>query len=251
VDAGGNIVLGWGAFDYESAVGYRPMLTRFHPDGSLDTSFGNGGTADVQVGITYGSTYGLSVDAAGHYLLAPTLAGGNDADFGLVSVKGDGSLDLTFGTGGVVRTDVSYGDEARTILNLPGGDVLLAGHATATYASNLAAFVRYNADGSLEQGFGGPADETIYGWLTASDPDDTAGSLSWSGSANGVYGSFVMDSGGTWTYTVDNSRAATQNLGADQAVTETFTATVRDSSGATASQQITVTVVGVYDTPVS
>jgi uncharacterized delta-60 repeat protein len=251
VDASGGIVLGWGAFDYESAVGYRPMLTRFNADGTLDSSFGNGGTADVQVGIAYGSTYGLTVDAAGHLVLAPTLAGGSDADFGLVRVNANGALDTSFGTGGATRTDVGYGDDAKTVLQLPGGDLLLAGHTSANYQSDLAAFVRYNADGSLEQGFGGPADETITGWLTATDPDDNASSLVWSGSTNGVYGRFNVDAGGTWAYTVDNSRAATQNLGAGQNVTETFTATVRDSWGATASQQVVVTLVGAYDTPVT
>lgn len=251
VDGSGRIVLGWAGFDYESAVGYRPMLTRFHADGTLDTSFGNGGTADVQVGLAYGSTYGLAVDAAGGYVLAPKIAGGTSDAFGLVRVNADGTLDMGFGLGGIARTEVGSADDAQTVVNLPGGDLLLAGHTGALYQTDLAAFVRYNADGSLEKGFGGPPDETIYGWLSASDPDNTAGSLSWSGSANGVYGRFVVDSGGTWTYTVDNGRAATQALAEGQTVTETFTATVRDPAGATASQQVVITVVGAYDVPVS
>jgi VCBS repeat-containing protein len=58
-----------------------------------------------------------------------------------------------------------------------------------------------------------------------------------------------MYSSGSWTYKLDNSRPATQGLQEGQLVTESFTATVRDNWGVTATQAVEVTVVGSYDTP--
>jgi VCBS repeat-containing protein len=75
--------------------------------------------------------------------------------------------------------------------------------------------------------------------------------LIWSGSANGTYGSFTIDALGAWTYRIDDSRVATQALQDGEAVTETFTATVRDAFNATAEEQVVITVVGSYDPPLS
>src|SRR5690606_38840936 len=55
---------------------------------------------------------------------------------------------------------------------------------------------------------------------------------------------------GAWTYTLDNTRAATQALFAGQVVTDTFTARVTDSKGAYAEQVITITINGTNDVPV-
>ncbi len=87
--------------------------------------------------------------------------------------------------------------------------------------------------------------------LASSDVDngDTA---TWSikGSAAGTYGSIAIDSNsGQWTYTLDNDNAATQALKEGENATETFTAKVTDSGGATAEKTITVTVNGANDKP--
>ena len=249
VDAEGHVVIGWGKFDYESPVGYRPMLTRLNADGSLDTSFGDGGTADTQLGTRYGSAFGLTLDAQGHVLITselPTPSGVED--FALARFNSDGSRDTSFGNDGVVTKDLGGADHSDTIIALPDGDVVLAGHSSQMYTSELAAFVRYNADGSLEETFGGPQDETVSGLLQASD-FDAMSYLSWSGSANGIYGRFTISAGGAWTYTLDNARATTQALQEGQSATETFTAVVRDDMGATASEQVVITVVGTYDPP--
>ncbi|MFV8152834.1 VCBS domain-containing protein, partial [Synergistaceae bacterium DZ-S4] len=65
----------------------------------------------------------------------------------------------------------------------------------------------------------------------------------------GTYGSVVIDANGTYTYTLDNSKAEVQALAKDQEVTDTFTYTITDSHGATATTTLTVTVVGTNDDP--
>jgi VCBS repeat-containing protein len=64
----------------------------------------------------------------------------------------------------------------------------------------------------------------------------------------GTYGAFTFDATkGEWSYTLDNSLAATQALAAGQTTTETLT--VKSIDG-TASQDIKVTVTGTNDAPV-
>src|SRR5438477_12573689 len=72
---------------------------------------------------------------------------------------------------------------------------------------------------------------------------------SYSGDATGSYGNFAVNaSTGVWTYTLDN--AAHQSLAAGETHTETFAVTVTDDFGATATQNVVLTVTGTNDAPV-
>ena len=72
------------------------------------------------------------------------------------------------------------------------------------------------------------------------------------GTTAGAYGSLVLDAGGSYTYTVDNSAAAVQALRtAGDTLTDTFTYTVRDTAGAISSTTLTVTITGTNDAPVA
>jgi VCBS repeat-containing protein len=103
------------------------------------------------------------------------------------------------------------------------------------------------------------ATTTLGGNLVATDVDAGA-SLSWniSGTANfnglfyvqtGVYGTFYINSAGSWNYILDNADADTDALSSGQVVTDTFTAIVSDGVGSTATQTLTFTVNGATDTP--
>ncbi|MFC3175189.1 VCBS domain-containing protein, partial [Novosphingobium bradum] len=85
------------------------------------------------------------------------------------------------------------------------------------------------------------------GQITATDVDDGA-TRSFSGNAAGTYGSFAVNAAtGAWTYTLDN--AGQQNLAEGVSHTETFTVTVTDDKGGTATQAVSVTVTGANDGP--
>ncbi|MBV1691089.1 VCBS domain-containing protein [Novosphingobium sp. G106] len=85
------------------------------------------------------------------------------------------------------------------------------------------------------------------GQLASTDVDNGA-TASWSGSAPGSYGAFAIGADGAWTYTLDQGLA--DKLAEGETKTETFTATVTDDKGATATQAVTVTVHGTNDSPV-
>jgi VCBS repeat-containing protein len=71
-----------------------------------------------------------------------------------------------------------------------------------------------------------------------------------SGETGGLYGSLGLDPDtGDWTYTLDNADTNTQALNGGESALDTFTYTVLDEDGATASATITVTVIGANDNP--
>ncbi|MDQ2082873.1 VCBS domain-containing protein, partial [Xanthobacteraceae bacterium Astr-EGSB] len=87
------------------------------------------------------------------------------------------------------------------------------------------------------------------GQMVADDVDSDA-ALTWSGDADGDYGTFAITAGGAWTYTLDNSRPATQALKEGQSVTDTFTVMVSDTHGGTDTETVTITIHGANDAPV-
>ena len=106
--------------------------------------------------------------------------------------------------------------------------------------------------GSWDNGNPVAGTQTATGQLTADDGDAGA-TRTWSiaGTPSASYGAIAIDEAtGEWTYTLDNSLAATQALKENQTVTQTFTARVTDEFGAHVEQQVTVTITGTNDAPV-
>jgi uncharacterized delta-60 repeat protein len=89
--------------------------------------------------------------AAGSATVSPT---GNG--FALFRYNPDGSLDPTFGSGGIVVTPASFNDAAYAVVLQADGKLVAAGFS---YADSLGAQVdfalaRYNSDGTLDPTFG-------------------------------------------------------------------------------------------------
>ncbi|NOQ71830.1 MAG: T9SS type A sorting domain-containing protein [Crocinitomix sp.] len=73
--------------------------------------------------------------------------------FQLNSLAQDGALDLTFGTDGIVLTDIGVIDEVRTLARQDDGK-LVTGGFTGTIGAYSFLLIRYNEDGSLDETFG-------------------------------------------------------------------------------------------------
>jgi uncharacterized delta-60 repeat protein len=138
----------WNGTDYDIAV------ARYRPDGTLDPTFGNGGVVRTDLGGTPDVVTAVTVDAAGRVVVAGRTGELHFEDVALVRYRPDGSLDPTFGTGGVVRTDFgSIQDSAQAVAIDPAGRIVVAGF-TFTPTGYDVLVARYRPDGTLDPAFG-------------------------------------------------------------------------------------------------
>jgi VCBS repeat-containing protein len=87
----------------------------------------------------------------------------------------------------------------------------------------------------------------VSGVLTSADVDADATAI-WSGDATGVYGAISINAAtGQWTYSLDNTAAATDALSNGDEETDTFTMTVTDEFGGSVTQDVVITVNGADD----
>ncbi|KQP53645.1 cadherin-like domain-containing protein, partial [Methylobacterium sp. Leaf108] len=129
-------------------------VVRYNADGSLDTGFGVGGKLLTPVGTSSDIGRSVTVQADGKIVVAGNGVGGN-TDFAVVRYNADGSLDTGFGAGGKLLTAVGTStDVGYSVRVQADGRIVVAGYGTGPDRSFDVAVVRYNADGSLDTGFG-------------------------------------------------------------------------------------------------
>jgi len=164
--------IGSSSFDFALAVALQPngkivvggttagatgdfALARYNEDGSLDSSFGSFGK--VVTDLASSSTdavLSVAIQPNGKILAAGVGIVGGDNDFTFARYESDGSLDPSFGSGGVVRIDLgSTSDNLKGVELLPNGKILAIGSTPAAGTFDFA-LTRLNADGSLDQRFG-------------------------------------------------------------------------------------------------
>jgi uncharacterized delta-60 repeat protein len=155
----GKIVVAGGAFPLFTFLG-NFELVRYNANGSLDTSFGNGGivTTTFPKG-SYAFDVALQPDgkiiAAGTFFVDFNLGDMSDTDFALARYNPDGSLDTTFGNGGTVTTDF-FGneDDVFSVLIQPNGKIVAVGSANDPASFYDFAAVRYFSNGTIDTTFG-------------------------------------------------------------------------------------------------
>ena len=116
----------------------------------------------------------------------------------------------------------------------PSATLIEAGHNVAGVTTATVATAKSDVDGT--------ASYVVTGWTSV-------GGTSYS--RDGTYGTVVLDTAtGLLTYTLDNTRAATNALAQGASVADSFTLSVVDGDGAVASQTVAFTVTGTNDAPV-
>jgi uncharacterized delta-60 repeat protein len=129
--------------------GRNMALARYNPDGTLDTSFGSGGTVVTDIGGEDQIIRKVALQPDGKIV-----AGGFDGEDVVVArYNPDGSLDGSFGSGGIVKTDIAgFGrDLGFAVSVLASSRILVGGLAN----DEDFALLRYNADGTLDTTFDG------------------------------------------------------------------------------------------------
>ncbi len=135
---------------------------RYKADGTLDTTFGAGGKVITPVTIRDDYATSVVVQPDGKVLLAGFCKyNASQYNFCALRYKADGTLDTSFGVGGVASTTIEGDDVARAMALQPDGKIVLAGSCSSG-ASFCA--LRYKADGTLDTTFGtaGTVVTTVY-----------------------------------------------------------------------------------------
>jgi uncharacterized delta-60 repeat protein len=156
---GGIILVGSSQITTGSVTVSDTSVIRVNPNGTLDTTFAGGKTFlpmgqynDFATSVTVLSSGKILV--GGDYVVNP--ANNNDTSVSLMKLNADGSLDTSFGTGGIVSlAPTGAGDRIREVLEQADGKIVVSGWVNGTGNNGgQMAVVRFNADGSLDTSFG-------------------------------------------------------------------------------------------------
>ena len=133
-------------------------LARYNSDGSLDASFGANGKVVTDIAGGDDFVLALAIQPADGKLIAAgssASGGGGGGDFAIARYNSDGTLDATFGAGGIVTTDFggNSADYIDGIALQADGKIVAAGYRFSGSFFHFA-LARYNSDGSLDASFG-------------------------------------------------------------------------------------------------
>ncbi|MCA1841586.1 MAG: hypothetical protein LC792_00075 [Actinobacteria bacterium] len=110
------------------ASGSAFTLLRYLGDGKLDPAFGTGGVS--KNGPDIGGAHSLVQLADGRLILAGERLAGDWREVTIARYRSDGTLDNSFGSGGIIGTDVTPGhDDGTAGVPYPGGGLVVAGTA--------------------------------------------------------------------------------------------------------------------------
>jgi uncharacterized delta-60 repeat protein len=160
IQSDGKIVVAGTAIGSASFGAADFAVVRYHPDGSLDTSFDTDGkvTTDFAGFDDHGN--GVAIQADGRIVVAGTAKPANDtSDFGVVRYEANGSLDATFDSDGKAVTDIAGNwDDGNAVAIQPGdGHIVVIGGAIVPNDIGWFhdfALIRYDTSGGLDPGFG-------------------------------------------------------------------------------------------------
>ncbi len=161
IQADGKIVVATSSTDANGD--FQFVVSRFHPDGTADTSFDGDGMVAMQLGdpaLSFVSSrvFGLTIQADQKIVASGNVTGGVAGWIAVMRLNPDGSLDGTFGIGGVSRFEgsdpASPGSMTRGAAMQPDGKILLGCDCKDASGNAVFGAVRLNPDGSLDTGFG-------------------------------------------------------------------------------------------------
>jgi len=139
---------------------YDFAVARYLPSGDVDPSFGEDGVAITDFGKSKDWAYAMALQPDGDVLVAGVSDRSGSRDFALARYTPAGTLDSSFGKGGLVLTPVRplTTDIIHAIAIQPDGKIVAAG---VTYDDTVSLrphgdfmVARYLPDGDLDPGFG-------------------------------------------------------------------------------------------------
>ncbi len=129
--------------------------------GELDPSFGADGRVLTRFPVNSqtfrprSNSNALAIQLDGKIVSAGQALVKDSFAFAIIRYNLDGSLDASFGNGGKRATRLVGNDTALAVALQADGKIVSAGFATVAPGNAAFALIRYHANGSLDQSFGG------------------------------------------------------------------------------------------------
>jgi uncharacterized delta-60 repeat protein len=196
-------------------------LVRYTTNGALDNTFGTGGKVTTPIGSDHDEAYSVAIQTDGKLVVAGSSYNGDNYDFALVRYTTNGSLDLTFGTGGIVTTDLGgNGDLGYSVAIQTDGKLVVAGSGgNANNNNGNSALVRYTTNGALDPYFGtGGIVTTTFGTTGNSVAIQTDGKLVVAGVTIGNFALARYTSNGSLDLTFGTGGRVATNIGSSDDV---------------------------------
>lgn len=130
------------------------LLARYHPDGSLDSSFGINGIVRTQISGVEEGARSVKIQSDGKIIIGGYSRMNDLQNFALARYQSNGMIDTTFGVNGIQIT--AFNDEADGITSIAlqsDQKIVAGGYSYHDGISNFA-LARYNPDGSPDTTFG-------------------------------------------------------------------------------------------------
>jgi uncharacterized delta-60 repeat protein len=129
---------------------YDFALVRYTVTGTLDTAFGTGGVVTTSIGSGSAQARGVTIQDDDKIVAVGRAWNGSNDDFAVVRYTITGTLDTSFGTGGVAMTSIgSSNDWAWSVAVQEDDKLVVAGASDSAFA-----VVRYTVTGTLDTAFG-------------------------------------------------------------------------------------------------
>jgi uncharacterized delta-60 repeat protein len=137
-----------------TAGGNGFSVIRYNSNGTLDSTFGQGGLAFAKALGVQGKFNDVSIADDGKIVLVGEQnLQATHHDFVVTRLNPNGSLDLTFGNGGSVTTDFGLDEGAYAVTLQDNGKIVVSGTASIATGGHNFALARYNVNGSLDTSF--------------------------------------------------------------------------------------------------
>ena len=147
IQENGKIIVAGYAYD---GISFGIALARYNSDGSPDPTLDGDGRVIISFAT---SPMSAALQTDGKIVVTGLYFNGTNWDFGIARFNSDGSLDGTFGSGGLAFTDFGNDETPNSIAIQPDKKIVVAGAVFngTSYDFELA---RYNIDGSPDLNFG-------------------------------------------------------------------------------------------------
>lgn len=149
------VVAGYGSFFSSSSKDF--IVIRYNSNGTPDASFDGDGIATTHLGSINDEAYSVVLQPDEKIVVSGKTSASGNYDLAVVRYNSDGSLDATFGGGGVVITDGSAGSgwaNAYGVAIHTDNKITVAGSSFDPMNVQHFTVLRFNESGSFDTSFG-------------------------------------------------------------------------------------------------